>query len=1346
MLSNTDLQSSTRNHQLKFVGNQAATQPVHKNVKKGTKNRDLSTKDKKKNALHSYLNDNMGNKDEYHLQESNEDDSHSNQLNKEFDQSYSLSNQEKVNEIQKVNPSYRNIPIDSLPVKPVEISMPINGSEISKDTPKEITKSKGNEIQLKTHYQNIIDEFRPSSVQSEDSILFDNNVDIFKMDLPLENYTTDLKEYTAKDTVQQKKVLQIQLQNQNKKSNIPKVQTNLQSNKLENEYIESPTSMDSDDKFIPQSKNLTQVQPLKKRTPTYYRNLLSHDKPTDVSYLLDSELQDLTLNYKSGKRKLPPLSSKGLVGFKEKENITFPSILDQVLKMVGQPVTFNLAPSKIPIEYHIKEEFPIKNDQRKDAVFDQEKGAWVSQAFPSKIPASRVEVVHLARVFEEMLRDVKQTTKINSIDEISSITDILDAVGSEIIRQVHVHCGERGVLLKILIDSFQMINKQSLQFYHKAKQILINHKNESKTLMEKVGNLNALMSQKDSEINLYRNEIHELKMQLRNQNDVAKLLQTEKDDLISELQKLQEIQIRKSKQGPNKHIFVQTSIDSQKMDFLESKAINALNNEQARLEELRRAELAEQAAMNALNEAQEALRNAEASVKNNNIDNLLNDDDPYFDREIDKRLQTENLEVNESEAQTDPVKFQKGKKKIDRNFKYKSTSSVPKSPPNVTQPSMVPIVQPVPLHNEFEVRENRIDDNIEFDWISEQNASDEEDDLSEEHVEVAKPQHLQQPLQHQNQQPHQQFNNKSKEYEKSKNDTIEAVLKSVNSKKQRKVNVKIDKSKAMDSKLRTLASHDIFELFHDLIIRGKTNRIYSLRWINRYILDILTDLTDSDFLATMTDLRNIRKFVYDFHLVKFGLSTLAVQHLLDFLHNLKQHYKESSRVRIFIQFSVLSQWYGKDQQDIYTPLTLPLYLKALQLTKGILNKKALKELEDGTLFVSETFVYSLLERLKLPLSQDEQRTFFDSVLQQFEDGYIYFDDFMILLVAAYHKHEERRLQEELSINSRQDFQLEFNPSTDTQQSNYQTSLPTLNPSMTKDSTTFTLPSTIQSSYQTSNQSFYQPSNNSSSLQVTIPALSSSRDTINATASNFNQTEVKNDKIIKENNSSEFQMEVEDPIEERGGIFNINQNKKSNAQKSLEERFKNSSTLKAANEENIKNEGITSEGMNFVIPNASRESSSHQRRNINNQSAQDSQSNTNRQIFESTSQIQSIPIDQFNSTFNNYFGTLFTLNRDDTGFPTSVTMKNISSKKELIQSYIQSQKSIKETINLFPKSEVKAKFLETNSNLYRIVTELEFEEAIVHYRNFICVLLREKGDSESLILSKMLITLFKNSHL
>lgn len=98
---------------------------------------------------------------------------------------------------------------------------------------------------------------------------------------------------------------------------------------------------------------------------------------------------------------------------------------------------------------------------------------------------------------------------------------------------------------------------------------------------------------------------------------------------------------------------------------------------------------------------------------------------------------------------------------------------------------------------------------------------------------------------------------------------------------------------------------------------------------------------------------------------------ISLKHISDFLQNTKLKYQESVRIQIFVNFCRLAEWCAIPVTEYYNLDAFNFYLRVLTLSKMLLSKRALHELEEGSLYVSTTFVNNILEKLRLPLSQPE---------------------------------------------------------------------------------------------------------------------------------------------------------------------------------------------------------------------------------------------------------------------------------------------------------------------------------------------------------------------------------------
>jgi len=90
--------------------------------------------------------------------------------------------------------------------------------------------------------------------------------------------------------------------------------------------------------------------------------------------------------------------------------------------------------------------------------------------------------------------------------------------------------------------------------------------------------------------------------------------------------------------------------------------------------------------------------------------------------------------------------------------------------------------------------------------------------------------------------------------------------------------------------------------------------------------------------------------------------------------------------------------------------TLRFYVKLIMLTKGMLNARALHELDEGSLYVSTSFINVVLEKLRLPLLPHEIDDLLNKLNSLVEDNFIYYDDFMNCMCEVHHKHYELPLK------------------------------------------------------------------------------------------------------------------------------------------------------------------------------------------------------------------------------------------------------------------------------------------------------------------------------------------------
>eukprot|EP00771_Trimastix_marina_P003993 gnl/Trimastix_PCT/718.p1 GENE.gnl/Trimastix_PCT/718~~gnl/Trimastix_PCT/718.p1 ORF type:complete len:534 (+),score=163.38 gnl/Trimastix_PCT/718:51-1652(+) len=112
--------------------------------------------------------------------------------------------------------------------------------------------------------------------------------------------------------------------------------------------------------------------------------------------------------------------------------------------------TSQIAPSIIPRAYHIVEKSPLipKNDGRYTTEFHEDDHMWHTTIFPAQVPSSRQDVVLLEKWLDDISRDLE--SRAESTEPLVLLADTQKVFGMcfhEIVRQVSVHCTERGRLM-----------------------------------------------------------------------------------------------------------------------------------------------------------------------------------------------------------------------------------------------------------------------------------------------------------------------------------------------------------------------------------------------------------------------------------------------------------------------------------------------------------------------------------------------------------------------------------------------------------------------------------------------------------------------------------------------------------------------------------------------------------------------------------------------------------------------------------------------------------------------------------------------------------------------------------
>jgi hypothetical protein len=834
--------------------------------------------------------------------------------------------------------------------------------------------------------------------------------------------------------------------------------------------------------------------------------------PSDITETFNEDIQTIR------KLKLPNIGKKSAVPEKSRTSIgqmrqppktaaaaiiaDDDFLVDEVLKAVGKK-DLHIPQTQIPKEFHIVEHTPIvtKDDLARESQYNSDKGVWETRIFPSNKPTSRVEVMHLARTCETMMRAVKQQTD----DEVARVkvnVEVMDIIGSEIARQVFVSCSERGILLQKVLGMMTKVNKTALEWHQDALGEIIKKQEQATELNNHIKALEKTIRDKEAEIAQKEKSILEMgntnsalvdKLQVANKSIAS--LNTEYFSPRPVLEKRQyhhDVRdenplgpIRITEEEVRKK-FTHTTQTQTSIDFGDRSSTSlTLQSEETSDDELDfgvkvvMVEVGVQVIEDELDDEDDLKRYSNhMNLRRPNYYFSINTESendgrpiPQHMKKIAQKMAAQNITINVGEnSNMITIPNTSGgpdqKLVLDQHGVVTHivttlgkmipipTETTP-STPHYKRPEM--LVAEVQTSRSFTLNKNP-QTTLQGPVFSEELVNSLEDKIKT--LEIRLSMQLQRspsPVRGHSSDAETNGRNSNNDYSLNVPDVINDNGKRSPSRTSRspspqrpdsvqppssakQVSVTVSKkgkkgkqeeekqthgsqlvsprattakkesksNKNREFKLRTLKNEEVYKMFHEILHKEKPLRLLSLRWLNRMILEIFTELTTSDFLSTTNDQDSLKKFVYDFHLVKFGLATIAVNHLGEFLYNTKHRYNESIRIQMFANFCNMAEWCGSQQGEQYNLVTLQFYLRTIHLTKVILNKRALHELEEGALYVSLSFANNLLERLRLPFSEEEMEGLVKMINDNTEDSFIFFDNLLSILVFAFNEHLKKR--------------------------------------------------------------------------------------------------------------------------------------------------------------------------------------------------------------------------------------------------------------------------------------------------------------------------------------------------
>ncbi|KAK0155200.1 Axonemal dynein light chain domain-containing protein 1 [Merluccius polli] len=226
--------------------------------------------------------------------------------------------------------------------------------------------------------------------------------------------------------------------------------------------------------------------------------------------------------------------------------------------MIGQTKDGTFGQSLIPEEYHVMKQQGAPELCADRSTTDGQDDHHPLRLFPSLRPSSRWEVVQLIRVMEEMMEKAKiheQTEELTDLSQMGALLELLkveqniySVVFHELIRQVSVHCAERGLLLdrirKQYVCLLERVPRQ-LKGLHTASlaERALNHR-----LTQEVVCFKTCIQHLNMELSEIRTHNEMVSQQAeRAQQDLAEALDqaTKNADLLQEYHELYESQRRR---------------------------------------------------------------------------------------------------------------------------------------------------------------------------------------------------------------------------------------------------------------------------------------------------------------------------------------------------------------------------------------------------------------------------------------------------------------------------------------------------------------------------------------------------------------------------------------------------------------------------------------------------------------------------------------------------------------------------------------------------------------------------------------------------------------------------------
>eukprot|EP01028_Stygiella_incarcerata_P010532 TRINITY_DN547_c0_g1_i3.p1 TRINITY_DN547_c0_g1~~TRINITY_DN547_c0_g1_i3.p1 ORF type:complete len:1259 (+),score=415.71 TRINITY_DN547_c0_g1_i3:96-3779(+) len=187
-------------------------------------------------------------------------------------------------------------------------------------------------------------------------------------------------------------------------------------------------------------------------------------------------------------------------------------------------------------------------------------------------------------------------------------------------------------------------------------------------------------------------------------------------------------------------------------------------------------------------------------------------------------------------------------------------------------------------------------------------------------------------------------------------------------------------------------------------------RRHGLKWVRGVIWEIYRERMslNNEQLESL----NIMDFIYDFHLFKYGLRTMAEMYLVDFLHSVKDHAVHCQRCDLFTRFVGTSEWATGTSQDLSNE-SFKFFISFLKVAIPHIHLLPNPEKNDGLLFLKRSELQEFLEIHSETFERSVKISALVGIAKRLpeENGLVNFDHFLSAMMLSHQWEEDERIEE-----------------------------------------------------------------------------------------------------------------------------------------------------------------------------------------------------------------------------------------------------------------------------------------------------------------------------------------------